>query len=548
MRWGAHQADARIAAKNAIKIQAALIQSIDAERIVQAYLHTHPTSNDPAQDKTRARAWAMMNIIPDIKPLKAVLRRHWAELYVTGVAAAGEAIYHARKASKAPNVGIINWDIWQPGDLATAALLRPPGALQDLLETAGIKISGINDTGYQNIGTALADGIARGDTITQMASAIQDVIASPQRALTIAVTEGSRAMTIGALANYQESGITQTEWSTSDPINCVCVDLDGEIRDIGEEFDTDIYQPPAHPNCRCVLFPVIPDYATGDVTDGGDGTDTGSFGGSDVASAIAFEDSGDWSDAESDTVFAPDKPKVKKKALNKYSEDQERDEYGRWTSGASQDMTRDDYKAIQHAQNAKMMASKGGELTAKQSMMWYGYIGAGFKDQNMMTQQMKEGAARAGMGVREFMAYRITEPSDPVRAMYEAFDKQSVPLEKDTTLYRGMSSKSPDFPLPEYQVGDVIEPKGWLSTTADGATSLNSFITGTGHGFSIYDNGTPRGETSSMAMQISVPAGTLVAVGVADENELILDPSTQMVVTDVRVVDGIQTINAKVVK
>ena len=333
MRWGAHQADARIAAKNAIKIQAALIQSIDAERIVQAYLHTHPTSNDPAQDKTRARAWAMMNIVPDTKPLKAVLRRHWAELYVTGVAAAGEAIYRARMARKGPDVGVINWDTWQPGDLATAALLRPPQALQDLLETAGIKISGINDTGYQNIGTALADGIARGDTITQMASAIQDVIASPQRALTIAVTEGSRAMTIGALANYQESGITQTEWSTSDPINCVCVDLDGEVRDIGEEFDTDIYQPPAHPNCRCVLFPVIPDYATGDGTDGGTGTDTGSFGGSDVASAIAFEDSGDWSDAESDTVFAPDKPK--KKMLEKYSDEQPRDERGRFASSGT---------------------------------------------------------------------------------------------------------------------------------------------------------------------------------------------------------------------
>ena len=247
-------------------------------------------------------------------------------------------------------------------------------------------------------------------------------------------------------------------------------------------------------------------------------------------------------------VWGKDSIVIESKPLLKYSEDQERDEYGRWTSGASGDMTKDDYKAIQHAQNTKLMASKGGELTAMQSKFWYGYTGSGFKDQNMMTQQMKEGAARAGMSVRDFMAYRITEPSDPVRAMYEAFDKQSVPLENDTTLYRGMSSKSPDFPLPEYQVGDVIEPKGWLSTTADGATSLNSFVTGTGHGFSLYDNGTPRGETSSMAMQISAPAGTLVAVGVAAEDELILDPSTRMIVTDVRVVDGIQTINAKVVK
>ena len=213
----------------------------------------------------------MHHVIPDEKPLKAILRQVWAELYVTGRASAGEAIYNARKAkknSKSVNTGAIanvDWANWEPGNAAAAALMRPPGGLEGLLSNANATISGLDSTGYDRLGTALANGLAIGASPSRLASMVQDVVASPQRALTIAVTEGSRAMNIGAIDNYRENQIEQAEWFASDPCD-ECDMNDGEIVDVGSEFPSGDTEPPVHPNCRCTLLPVIPDFSS-DVTD-----------------------------------------------------------------------------------------------------------------------------------------------------------------------------------------------------------------------------------------------------------------------------------------
>jgi hypothetical protein len=63
MNWGAHEADGRIAARNAVKIRAALRQSIDAKRVFETYLKTQPhASGNLTQDRARARAWALLNL------------------------------------------------------------------------------------------------------------------------------------------------------------------------------------------------------------------------------------------------------------------------------------------------------------------------------------------------------------------------------------------------------------------------------------------------------------------------------------------------------
>ena len=60
MIQGALEADGRIAAKNSVKVRAALRQSIDAEQVFIDYQDTHPyVSDDITQDRARARAWAM---------------------------------------------------------------------------------------------------------------------------------------------------------------------------------------------------------------------------------------------------------------------------------------------------------------------------------------------------------------------------------------------------------------------------------------------------------------------------------------------------------
>ena len=259
MRAGAHNADVRIAVINSRKIQAALRQGIDAKRVLAAYRKTQPNvSKNPVQDRARARAWAMLNMRINNEPLIEVLQRTWAEGFVLGEAYGDDEIQRAREAKKAAS-DYIDWDNWRPGDAATATLLRPPKAFQELLGRARVTIKDLDVTGYDRVGTALADSIEQGLSDTRAARLINDAIGSPSRALTIAITETNRAMSQGAISRYQAAKLEQMEWSTSDPCP-ECAMNSGQVIDIGGTFRSGAQMPPAHPHCRCALLPVIPEF------------------------------------------------------------------------------------------------------------------------------------------------------------------------------------------------------------------------------------------------------------------------------------------------
>jgi SPP1 gp7 family putative phage head morphogenesis protein len=263
MRAGAHNADVRIAVINSRKIQAALRQGIDAKRVLAAYRKTQPNVSDkPVQDRARARAWAMLNMRINNEPLIEVLQRTLAEGFVLGEAYGNEEIARAREAKKAAN-DYIDWDNWRPGDAATATLLRPPKAFQELLGRARVTIKDLDQTGYDRVGTALADSIEQGLSDTRAARLINDAIGSPSRALTIAITETNRAMSQGAISRYQAAKLEQMEWSTSDPCP-ECAMNSGQVIDIGGTFNSGAQMPPAHPHCRCTAFLMPPDRGLND--------------------------------------------------------------------------------------------------------------------------------------------------------------------------------------------------------------------------------------------------------------------------------------------
>lgn len=259
MNSGAHKADVRIAVKNALKIQAALRQGIDAKRVIAAYRRTSPNkSKNPTQDRARARSWAMLNMRINNEPLLEILQRAWADGYALGMAYGDEQIMRAREAKKAAQ-DYVDWDSWKPGDAATATLLRPPKAFQELLGRARVTIKDLDQTGYDRVGTALADSIEQGLSDTRAAKLINDAIGSPARALTIAITETNRAMSYGAISRYKEANLEQMEWETSDPCP-TCAMNSGSKVIIGGTFPSGADMPPAHPHCRCALLPVIPDF------------------------------------------------------------------------------------------------------------------------------------------------------------------------------------------------------------------------------------------------------------------------------------------------
>jgi SPP1 gp7 family putative phage head morphogenesis protein len=272
--WRAHEVDGRIAAKNAVKIRAALKQSVDGRAIFEAYAYTQPNvSDNSAQDRARARAWALMNVRINNESLRKAMLRLYAEAWVTGDLAAQAAILDGAKAKKSltkadtidADVSSINWDTWQPGDAASAMLLDPPKAFQNLVERSGNLITGLDKTGYELIGTTLADAIRSGMPPGKAAKLIEDAVGSPARALTIAVTENSRVMNAAAIQRYKDAGIQQVKWMPVDatggtPPCSKCSQNIGQVVEIGSSFNSGQMQPPAHPHCRCNLLPEIPDY------------------------------------------------------------------------------------------------------------------------------------------------------------------------------------------------------------------------------------------------------------------------------------------------
>ena len=310
----------QIAARSAIKIRAALRASIDPKAIIENYLHTMPDPKQPkTQARARARAWAIHNVKIDQTPLITAMKRHYAEMYSFGQARAEDNVYRALKA-KAKALQPISWDGWTPGNRTAAALISPSGGLKALLNGVEIKSLGQSST-YDLLGTALADGIGQGLGGTALASLIQDHISTPDRALMVARTEGSRAANAAQIDTYQAMGVSQVEWSAVDPVNCACVELDGEQVDIGEPFPSSedgVTQPPEHPNCVCTLMAVIPDTMTfdtvSDYTNGMDLSGFGAFVGAANTTAQDLAGSEDTSgEGEDYATFAPDLPSRPKK-------------------------------------------------------------------------------------------------------------------------------------------------------------------------------------------------------------------------------------------
>ena len=262
MNWKpALEADARLAAKNALKIRAAIAQSFDSKRVLLQYQQTQPiVTKNPTQDRARARAWAVMNINPNMQPLKEVMLKVWAEGYVTGEAFADEQIKFAKEISKADDDGFVDWKNWRPGDKATALILQQPGGFKKLLASQGLTFKDFSNKTLFDIGDALAGAIELGLSPQRAAKQIQQHVANPARALSIAITEQNRAMSYATVNRFQDAGLEKMEWEVSSPC-AVCAQNANQVVTIGQTFKSGVTQPPQHPHCRCVLLPVIPDYA-----------------------------------------------------------------------------------------------------------------------------------------------------------------------------------------------------------------------------------------------------------------------------------------------
>lgn len=161
--------------------------------------------------------------------------------------------------------GKINWDGWTPGNPALVETFLGEGKFdypnfQAFLDRAGVTIRGVEETRLNDLGSILARSAEAGLSMDATASMIQsEFFANGAWAEMVARTEIRRASTESALGYYGEAGIEQKEWLVAWDEAC---EICQEAADMGPiPLDADFGEagdgPPGHPNCLCVILPVV---------------------------------------------------------------------------------------------------------------------------------------------------------------------------------------------------------------------------------------------------------------------------------------------------
>ena len=136
-------------------------------------------------------------------------------------------------------------------------------AAADFVEQHGAElVKGIADTTRERLRDTIGEAVTDGYSSQKLASAIADDYGfSTSRALTIARTEVAYAHVQGNLAGWKATGqVERKRWIVGDGCCDACQDLDGVEVDLDGTFDYEdgpVDAPPAHPNCRCDVEPVL---------------------------------------------------------------------------------------------------------------------------------------------------------------------------------------------------------------------------------------------------------------------------------------------------
>ena len=238
----------------------------------------------PAPATTAATQAVSNTVKVNQSQAEQILRYLYGDSYLAGAQAAGAQIGDGATMipSVSKYVGDIDWDAWEPGDAHVASYLAD-GGLSNLLDEGGIDIKSLLGDIYQSaldrLGNTMADGIASGLNVDQIASSIEDQVSA--NAYMIANTETARATSAATMDTYDENDVEKFNWLAEDDACQTCRDnADDGPYNVGSQGtdDSDAPEQPEHPNCRCCYLPVItvdgenvaPTSDEGDQSSGGD--------------------------------------------------------------------------------------------------------------------------------------------------------------------------------------------------------------------------------------------------------------------------------------
>jgi hypothetical protein len=146
--------------------------------------------------------------------------------------------------------------------MAKAAPVAEGDAAEYAAARAASLVSEIEETTRNLLRGTIEKALEEGWTVIQLADAlVKEYAFSAQRAATIAATEINDALTHAELSAWENTGVVKAvEWSKSN-LEGVCEVCEGNAEEgavpLGSLFKSGDDGPPAHPNCRCSLIPVV---------------------------------------------------------------------------------------------------------------------------------------------------------------------------------------------------------------------------------------------------------------------------------------------------
>ncbi len=208
-------------------------------------------------------AWVQARDIP-LLGAKAIqtLEDLYYEAGWLGWASARALVSEAVLRQKADANLDVNWGDWTPGDAVAARKLmdeQNPQALRQLLDDRRITIKGIEETRYKELASILAAGVNEGASMDTVAGMISAYLGKDMAwADTVARTETRAAVTAASIDAYRDSDVTEVEWLVAWDEAC---DTCQGFADLGPVPVTGGFDgldgPPGHPNCLCVILPVV---------------------------------------------------------------------------------------------------------------------------------------------------------------------------------------------------------------------------------------------------------------------------------------------------
>lgn len=220
--------------------------------------------NAEGEPKQRAAKAVQTHVHINTKPLANVLFRLYSDAGLRGLRTGVRQVSQAQKGIDTVSdaqtlLSRVDWKNWKPGNANLAKEATP--RLRDVLFASEKIADSIGNTTRNKIADAISWGIENGESYSTTGSLIDFVLltaeedaAESYRADTIAITETQRAFNEGALDSYELAGLGGWTWLAYDEACDECADNDGQ------EFAFDDETPPAHPDCRCAVVPLMGDY------------------------------------------------------------------------------------------------------------------------------------------------------------------------------------------------------------------------------------------------------------------------------------------------